>query len=89
MSPDDVPRVRYDVAVGGGDVAPTGEVDAARLLVNTGMVDSRSEAKRLIRQGAMEVGGRKVTGETVAVAEGDVIKLGKRRWVKIVSADVT
>jgi tyrosyl-tRNA synthetase len=85
--PDDMPRVPLRVAVGEGSVAPTGEVDAARLLVDTGMVDSRGEAKRLIRQGALEVNGRKVTGETVAITEGTVIKLGKRRWVKIVNTD--
>ena len=63
------------------------EVDPARLLVEMGMADSRSEAKRLIRQGAVEIGGKKVDEEKVTITEGDVVKVGKRRWARIVSAD--
>ena len=48
---------------------------------------TRSEAKRLISQGAVEVDGEKVNSETVALSEGAVIKVGKRRFVRIVGSD--
>jgi len=62
-------------------------VDLAEVLVNANLASSRSEAKRLVSQGAVEVDGEKVTSNTVALKDGSVIKVGKRRFVKIVDAD--
>ncbi len=50
-------------------------------------VGSRSEAKRLLIQGAIEIDGEKVISETLSIEDGSVIKIGKRRFVKIVDAD--
>jgi ribosomal protein S4 len=51
------------------------------------MAESRGEAKRLITQGAVEVDGRRISGTTADVRDGSVLKVGKRRWVRIVDAD--
>jgi ribosomal protein S4 len=48
---------------------------------------SRSEAKRLLSQGAIEIDGQKVTGDVVKIRDGSTIKVGKRRFKKIVNAD--
>jgi len=48
---------------------------------------SRSEAKRLILQGAVEIDGQRVTRDTVSIKDGSIIKWGKRRWGRIVNAD--
>ncbi len=66
--------------------------DIPRWRVDNGIVKSTSEAKRLIAQGAIEIinnDGTKTTvaGERVKLKPGDIIKVGKRRFVKIVNAD--
>ena len=55
-----------------------------RVLKDTGLVKSASEARRLIRQGAVSVDGQKVCGDEIAVnASGCVVKVGKRRFVRL------
>jgi tyrosyl-tRNA synthetase len=64
-----------------------------RLMLNKlGLVKSRSEAKRLIEQGAIEIiheNGSKtiVYDDRPLIQVGDSIKVGKRRFVRIVNAD--
>ena len=55
------------------------------VLVATQLVKSRSEAKRLISQGAVEVDGQKVSSEDVEWRDGSIIKVGRRKYVKIVA----
>jgi tyrosyl-tRNA synthetase len=62
------------------------------ILSELGLVKSRSEAKRLIDQGAIEVihqNGSKtiVFDDRSLIRVGDVIKVGRRRYVRIVDAD--
>ena len=57
------------------------------VLVETLLVKSRSEANRLIGQGAVSVDGEKETSPTAPIKSGSIIKVGKRRWVKLVDAD--
>jgi tyrosyl-tRNA synthetase len=63
------------------------QVNITKVLVASGLVESRSEAKRLLAEGAVEVDGKKVTSSTVTVFDDSVVKVGKRRWVKIVNSD--
>jgi tyrosyl-tRNA synthetase len=56
------------------------------LLMKTKLVSSRSEAKRLIRQGAIKINESSVSLSTEAkikIKSGDVIRVGKRRFMKI------
>ena len=56
-----------------------------RLLKEAGVVQSASEARRLLKQGAVSVDGEKVSAEEISVgSNGAVIKVGKRRFVRIV-----
>jgi len=66
---------------------PTGEVDVRRLLTATGTASSASEASRLINQGAVEIGGKKVTRYQFQVSSGSVVKVGKHRFVKVINTD--
>ncbi len=63
------------------------EVYLPELLEAAGMVATRSEARRLIKQGAVKVDGVKHGGDTATAAElrGRVIQVGKRRFVRVVS----
>ena len=55
-----------------------------RVLKDAGLVKSTSEARRLIKQSAVTVDGRKVRKEEIAVPEtGSVIKVGKRRFLRL------
>jgi len=68
---------------------PTPPTTPVELLVSAGLAPSRSEARRLIKQGAVNVDGRRL-GEADAdrpfpFAGGAVVKVGKRRFVKIVA----
>ena len=81
-APDDVDL--YPVPVSGLNTQPVSITDA---LVSASAVKSRSEAKRLISQGAVEVDGERVNSETVVLREGNVIKVGKRRFIRVVGTD--
>jgi len=62
-------------------------VDISQLLVVTGKVKSRSEANRLIEQGAISIDGKKLTGPTASIKIGSVIKVGKRRFARVINTD--
>ena len=54
------------------------------LMVVAKLADSRSQAKRLINQGAVEINGEKIAVESVELTNESIIKVGKRRYIKIV-----
>jgi len=55
------------------------------LLVETKLTPSKSEAKRLIEQGGVEVADEKITDpyKIVTLKDGDVVQVGKRKFVKV------
>ena len=54
-----------------------------QLLVDAGVVSSRSEASRLIKQKAVSVNGEKVADMYQIIVPGSIVKAGKRRYIKI------
>lgn len=73
--PDGIPEVR--VESGSAVYLPA-------LLKAQGLCSSTSEARRLIRQGALKINGHKVDREEFAFDQSEsVIKLGKRRYLKV------
>ncbi len=58
---------------------------ADELLVVLGLVQSRSEAKRLINQGGVRVDGAVIRDwkQVIAIKKGVVVQVGKRRFVEI------
>lgn len=67
-------------------VAP-GSWDLAQLLTTVGLADSKAEARRLIQQGGVRIGGERQTAPGVAlrIASGDValLQVGKRRFLRV------
>ena len=59
------------------------------VLVRTHMAKSRSEASRLIAQGAVSIDGKKLTNPVALVKSGSIIKVGKRRFAKVINTDET
>jgi len=78
-----------------GAGAPDG-YDISRLLVEIRLAKSRSEANRLISQGAISIDGKKIgTSENPAsnvscvapLQSGSIVKAGKRRFAKVINTD--
>lgn len=95
--PDDVPTAHYSVDASSlhllsdkGQVAvDLGEgmtVDASDLLAALGLSLSKSEAKRLLAQGAVQVDGERLEGNAIRIRNGLVIRAGRRRYVRLVQA---
>ena len=63
-----------------------GPVQIVRLLVAAGYVGTNSEARRMIRQGAVEVDGQRISDEKRALAPGGdyLIRVGKRAFKRVV-----
>jgi tyrosyl-tRNA synthetase len=70
-------------------IKATAEVqrDIIGLLVEANLAKSRSEAKRLLAQGAIEVDGQKLTETHASLKDGSIIKVGKRRFLRMIDAD--
>ena len=60
-------------------------VDVPRLLGTIGFVVSRSEGRRLILSGAVYVNGQAIASEELDIVLGSEIKVGRRRFVRIVA----
>lgn len=73
--PEDMPEAAVE----------TGERDLIDLLCETKLAPSRSEARRFIMQGAVEIDGRSIgkSEKTISVNHGSIIRVGRRRFVKI------
>ena len=71
-----------------GRVEPNGRhpewylVSMPLLLLETGLVKSRSEARRLIEQGAVDIDDNTVTEVDWKIKRGSIIRVGKRRYIK-------
>lgn len=54
-------------------------------LVESGSIESKSEAKRLLEQGGLELNGEKLNFETInqTLASGAILKIGKHKYLKI------
>lgn len=63
------------------------EADITNLLWQTRLTKSRAEAKRLLAQGGIEVDGERIKSNRVKVRDGTVIKLGKRRFIRLIDTD--
>ena len=87
-SPQDIPEFAADLNSEGvsNPDAEGFEADIARLLVDAGLAASRAEARRLLQQNAVTIDGERSAGERARIAFGSVIRVGRRRFVRIVKA---
>ncbi|MFP6626500.1 MAG: tyrosine--tRNA ligase [Deltaproteobacteria bacterium] len=79
--PDDIPEFHWPGEAGGQDP----EVWVCRLMKDSGLVASTAQARRLIKQGGVRIGGERLGDDSLQVAtRGSVlIQVGKRRVVKV------
>ena len=75
--PSEMPT--FTVEAGKGKISP---ID---LLVNAGLARTRSEARRLIDQGGVRLDGERITTiEPIQIKDGAVLRVGKRRFLRLV-----
>jgi len=82
----EIPVELHDTIALGDKVEIEVLTDITKLLFEAGLVKSRSEATRLLAQGAIEVDGEKVSTSLVSLKDGSVIKVGKRRFLRMVDS---
>lgn len=51
-------------------------------IVKLGLIKSKNEFNRLVNQGGVKINGEKVSSIDVAIKSGDVIKIGKKKFLK-------
>ena len=61
--------------------------DVSRIIEHIRFAKSRSEAMRLINQGAVSINGRKINGNLAIVKSGSTIQVGKRRFARVINTD--
>jgi tyrosyl-tRNA synthetase len=64
-----------------------GGTPIAALLVQEHLAPSMSEARRLLKQGAVERNGETLTAAAADLRPGDVLRVGKHRFLRIVDAE--
>ena len=68
-------------------ITEASEKKLTKILVETGLAVSTSDARRIIAQGAIELNGNKLPSEVIKLElkPGDVMRVGRRGFLKIVS----
>ena len=85
-APEDIPAIAVDPsgpAVVSHD-ADGFEADLSHLLPALDMAASRSEARRLLRQNAVQIDGERPDGERVRIPYGALVRVGSRRFARVV-----
>lgn len=79
--PEDIDEVMIDAAE-----LDDGKIDLIKLLVLSKLQSSNGEARRSITQGAVRINQERLTDirATVALADGDVVQVGRRKIAKII-----
>ena len=79
--PDDMP----DYAVTDELREKDGKVWVIKLITSAGMASSNSEAKRLVKQGAVSLDGERIDDfeAHLELKDGQVLKVGKRRFARV------
>ena len=101
--PDDIPEYRisfkdFEFLSLPGHSNPREGYDISRILGAINMVKSRSEAFRLISQGAVSIDGKVVASKlsdnsnvlsiiAPRLSSGSIIKVGKRRYARVINSD--
>ncbi|MCY9657987.1 tyrosine--tRNA ligase [Paenibacillus chondroitinus] len=67
------------------ELLDAGQISIIKLLVSMGLQASNAEARRSIEQGAVKINETKMTNidETLQPQDGDIVQVGKRKFVKI------
>lgn len=75
--PDKIPTITY---------AGLKKTDLVTILHDNNLAASRSDARRLIEQGAVSINGEKITDSAfvLIIQDDTIVKVGKAKWLKVV-----
>lgn len=75
--PDEIPEMEIS----------TNSINIVDLIVDVNFAPSKSEARRLVKQGGVSIDGKKITdfNEEVSLSGENVLKVGKRKFIKLIS----
>ncbi len=78
--PEDMPEINIS-----NEDLEDGEMWIVKLVAATGLVDSNSQARRMIKQGAVRINGEKYTeiNNDIEINDEMVIQIGKKRYARI------
>ena len=76
--PDEIEEIRFG--------AKNSPINILQLLAETKLASSKSDARRLVEQGGVSVGGEKIvdTKQEITLDSEKIVKVGKRRFLKII-----
>jgi tyrosyl-tRNA synthetase len=87
QDPESADAVHLDRAVLAGEdgAGAAGDVSLVKVLVAAGMTPSSSEARRMIRQGAVDVDGHRIADVNARMPAGEhLVRVGKRAFRRVV-----
>jgi tyrosyl-tRNA synthetase len=67
------------------DAEGRASIEITLVLSESGVVASRSEARRLLSQGALALDGEPVKEQRIEVREGSLIRVGRHRFLRVVA----
>lgn len=75
--PDEIPE--YNISLGNGGIG------IVRLLTETKLASSNSEARRMIEQGGVTINGERISdyNAEIQIPESVIVKVGKRRFMRV------
>jgi tyrosyl-tRNA synthetase len=79
-TPQHIPEYAFAASHAGDEIY---HVDIAPTLLQQGLVKSKSDLRRLLAQGAIELDGRKIADTTIAAQPGSILKIGKLNYIRI------
>jgi tyrosyl-tRNA synthetase len=87
--PENIPEVTVKIPVDGRDIqGRVPELAITKVLKESQLVSSASEALRMVEQGGVRINGEKVTDKALAVKRGEtiVLQVGKRKFARVTLA---
>jgi tyrosyl-tRNA synthetase len=89
-TPENMPEITVKVPIDGRKQASgeVPEIAITKVLKESQLVSSTSEALRMLEQGGVRINGEKVTDKGLAVKRGDtlVLQVGKRKFARVTLA---
>jgi tyrosyl-tRNA synthetase len=78
--PEQIPEYAFPATHAGDEMY---HLDITPILLQHGLVKSKSELRRLLTQGAIELDGCKLSGSIITAHPGSILKIGKLNYVRI------
>jgi tyrosyl-tRNA synthetase len=66
------------------EITVTADEDIRDIITRANIAKSRSDASRLLQQGAVSIDGVKLISGKTAYRDGNIIKVGKHNFIKLV-----